>query len=386
MKKRIISAICLCMALIITAGCGGNGKPSSASSKKSNTSGSSSSSSISSESADSSGTADNSSVSSSVSSGETTKTIVTPVPKRERTTNSSEEEEIQQSSKFSLENDTTVKYEKKLGKYEYVWGDEFDGTSLDTTKWGYDWRNVSAVPDQYFTEENVVFNGKTVNLIGKRYFDPSNNIYKWSNAPYLCTQYTMNFQHGYLEMRARVPYKTGFWPAIYLLSSEKQCLWDSTEYYQKYGFGIEVDIFEIHGSEDQATPNLHAWIADGSGKHIMAKYKAKYTFDNYKNLCNEFHVYGFEWTETEMSMFVDGEKYNTFYFRDYFNGDKMGGFSVPAYIVIDNGVISPEEKGNDGMGLPRADQDNNPSDFPTEYEVDWVRLYQEPGKGGIVTK
>lgn len=376
MKKRIITAICICMALIITAGCGGTDKPSSASSKKSNTSGSSSNSSISSESADSSGTADSSSVASDTSSGGKTKTVVSTVPKRERTVSEKEKAEI--NPDFLLDNDKTVKNEKKLGKYEYVWGDEFNGSSLDESKWSY---SYSSPADLLRTTDNVVFTGNTIELWSKRLYNPHNNLTKWSAAPGLETINTMCFSKGYLEMRAKPTYLKGFWPSFWLVSTSKQLL-SADEWFNKYKFGIEVDIFEIFGSSDTATPNLHIWWQDGTNKHTQHKYKAPYKFSDSETLNEEYHVYGWEWSDTEMSMYIDGEKYNTFYYRDAAtNNAPMEAFWAPMHIKIGNGPITPLNTSNDGMGLPRIDENDVASVLPACFAIDWIRLYQEPGKG-----
>lgn len=369
MRKRIISAICICMALIITAGCGGSGNAGGGTSKKSNKSTSSSSS--------SSAPSD----ASDTPSGSEPETIVTTVPKRERT--ASEEEKSEINPDFLLDNDKTVKYEKKLGKYEYVWGDEFNGTSLDESKWNYDFTKPA---DLLATEDNVVFTGKTIELWSKRYYDPHNNVTKWSCAPQLQTIDTMCFSKGYLEMRAKPTYLRGYWPSFWLVSTSKQLL-PADDWYEKYKFGIEVDIFEIFGSLDTATPNLHIWWQDGTNKHTQHKYKAPYKFSNSDNLNEEYHVYGWEWGDTEMSMYIDGEKYNTFYYRDTATDNApMEAFWVPMHIKIGNGPITPLNTGNDGMGLPRIDENNVASVLPASYAIDWIRLYQEPGKGLFKSK
>lgn len=379
MKKRIISAICICMALILTAGCGKSDKATSNSPKKNNSSSVATDNSSSSANSEVSNPSSNSNAS---SSAQGTKTVVSTIPKRERTESS--DEEVTASSKYALENDTTIKNEKKLGKYEYVWGDEFDGNSLDRNKWELQISDSTA--DVLQTEDNVEYGGGTVKLWVKRYYDPFNNTQKWSNAPSLITRHTMNYSQGYLEMRAIVPFRQGFWPAFWTVSNKDQLL-PAKDWIEKYGWGTETDIFEIFGSKSVVTPNLHVWYQDGTSVHKMAKYKTKYEYENFSNLNNEYHIYGFEWTETEMSMYVDGEKYNTFYFKD--NAPKQSeidGFSQPVYVIINNGPITPENRSNDGMGLPRVDEDGNPSDIPGVFSIDWVRLYQEPGKGMFKSK
>ena len=378
MKKRIISAICICMALILSAGCGGETeKVNSNSSSKNNTSN------VSSDNSSSVQSDENSSSSNSQTSlNESTKTIVSTVPKREYTV--SEEEKAEINPDFLLDNDKTVKYEKKLGKYEYAWGDEFNSAELDESKWRY--CILTDPPDVIQTTDNVVFTGKTMELWAKRYYDPHNNMIKWSQAPQIDSRYTMNFSQGYLEMRAKPFYLKGYWPSFWLVSAKDQLL-PATYWHDKFGWGIEVDIFEIFGSLDTATPNLHIWWQDGSNKHTQHKYKAPYKFSNSETLNEEYHVYGWEWDETEMSMYIDGEKYNTFFYRDTaVPSEQMEGFAAPMYIILGAGVISPLNTSNDGMGLPRIDDNDVPSVIPANYAIDWIRLYQEPGKGLFKSK
>lgn len=318
----------------------------------------------------------------SFSSDTKTETIVSTIPKKERPQKENNEEVI--NPEYLLENDTTIKDEIKLGKYKYVWGDEFNGNQLDMNKWQF--RDTSrAASDVYFTKDNLTVSDGIAKITAKRYYDPSNATYKWSNAPTLETKNTMNYQYGYLEMRACVPYMKGMWPSFWLLSG-KTDLYDGSVFANQCGYNVEVDVFEIFGSVDTVVPNLHKWYVDGSGMHTQARFRAKYIYENTEFLNQEYHIYGFEWTPNEMSMYVDGEKYNTFDFKNNIDskGD-MSGFNNHMYLIIGNTIISPNNSGNDAMGLPRIDEDE-PSDLPASYCIDWIRLYQEDGKGNLLTK
>lgn len=384
MKKQIISAICICMVLILSAGCGKTGKVNSDSSKKDNTSSTLSDNSISSSNNSSSTDTDDSS---SSTGGKTTKTVTTTVPKKERVKDTETEEKI--NPKYLLENDTTVKDEIKLGKYKYVWGDEFDGNSLNSNKWSLMYDGADEKTDLYYTADNFKVSDGTLTAVTKRYYTPENSAYRWSTAPNFMTNNTMNYQYGYLEMRAKVPFKQGCWPSFWLVSKgNNNMLIDPTPWYKTSGFSMEVDIFEVFGSLDTLAPNLHIWPQASNKQHTQAPFRAKYTYDDNTFLNDEYHIYGCEWNETEISMYVDGEKYNTFKFADRAkDADELVGFSQPQYVIIGSaGPIVPTETSNDAMGLKTVDADGEPSDLPFEMSVDWIRLYQEPGKGMLKTK
>ena len=120
---------------------------------------------------------------------------------------------------------------------------------------------------------------------------------------------------------------------------------------------------------------------------LSADNRLRVCFD-VNHLCEEFHVYGFLWTKDEMSMYVDGEKYMTFDLNYNFDGDEttgMGGFHRWAYIILGiSSVNSPLNGGTDNTDR-KADGGSIPSALPFEQELDWIRLYQIPGTGGIVT-
>ena len=171
----------------------------------------------------------------------------------------------------------------------------------------------------------------------------------------------MTFKYGYLEMRARVPYGNPMWPSFWLQSNrtiEKTL----TEYM------TEVDIFEVFGNK-KATPNIHKWI---NGRSIQANntsngplYKKSYTFTkDLATLNSEYHIYGFLVDETEMSFFIDGEKYATISADDIYWGEGSKGINDYFYVILSLGFWHNSQNGE------------NSTSFPANYCVDYVRLYQ----------
>lgn len=278
----------------------------------------------------------------------------------------------------------------KFGKYEYVWGDEFDTDGLDPTKWELG-VNMDGYPDAILSDDPdiVRVENSMLRLATRRYYDPTNSLIQYATTYSVRTKHAMSYQYGYLEMRARVPFKQGAWPSFWLVSGG--ALGARPDPY----YDVEVDVFEVFSSTSTLIPNIHKWYkkgkyANSSVKNTQyetavtdpEKKNRSYTFDSTDGLNDEFHIYGFEWTDKEMSMYVDGEKYMTYDLSFNFDGNTEEGadmsmFHDPLYIIFNNHLFTeqawwkPEGSVVDNTGLP------------FEYDIDWIRLYQEPGVGAL---
>lgn len=303
---------------------------------------------------------------------ETGGTAVSSRSSRTRTTKSSE-------APPSTTTTTVIKDEVKLGKYEYVWGDEFDGNALDPKKWtfGDDMSNPPA--DTVILDDDpdiVKVADGMLQMNTRRYYDPDNSAVKYAAPRALNTRNTLNYRYGYLEMRAMVPYKTGSWPALWLKSNTGLAPRKTPEFF------VEVDVFEVYAKKDELMPCLHKWFANGK-PHTSSQNNIPYIFFNDENLSKEFHVYGFEWTPTAFSMYVDGSKYTTYDLKVSFDDEDplYETWHDNLYIVLDNWLFTE-------LSTYKAHADapiNYASKLPFEFFVDWIRLYQEPGAGELYT-
>ena len=266
---------------------------------------------------------------------------------------------------------------KKFGKYEYVWGDEFDGDTLDPKKWAMD-NFIGPPPDlKLSTDDPDVVRVEDGNLKMHviQYSDPSDSVIEFETVLPLHTDSTMNYTYGYLETRAILPFKYGAWPALWAISKGKLTPRKTLDYF------VEIDIFEIFTSENEVSPNIHKWYADKSHTQVIEG-KTRYYFDDYKNLSNEYHLYGFEWTPEEMSMYVDGEKYMAFDLTKSFDDNEdMSGFQDNLFLIIDNFIYTRAGSGSEKWAPD--DMDAVIANTPMAFWIDWIRLYQEPGKGEL---
>ena len=264
--------------------------------------------------------------------------------------------------------------------YNYVWSDEFYGNTLDTSKWVCDVNRskMSGFADLKLLDDEQAVQVKDGNLrlIAQEYTDPNNGKIKYAVPASVHSQGTMEYRYGYAEIRAKVPFSQGVWPSFWAqgitILGGRTC----------YDYGVEVDIFEIFGNANTVVPNIHKWYSKDynynelhggnvESNHTQITKKTSYKYSNYANLSDEYHIYGFEWTPTEMSMYVDGTLYNTFdIVNSYDLCPDMSGFQDPLFIIFNNHLFTDASSykpnlinGNEGV-------------LPAAYEIDWFRVYQ----------
>ena len=264
--------------------------------------------------------------------------------------------------------------------YSYVWGDEFNAQTLNSDKWV----NAIGKNDETMTssnETNLTLEDGSLNLrvYGEKKKDGT-TLYHVAEG--LRTHSTMNFQYGYLEMRVKTPIQGGIGPAFWLTSlcgPETSTTYNSLTWnYDFKDYCTEVDILEQYRRTGIYFTTLHKWypaLDAVNDYHASVYQETTYKFDN------EYHTYGFKWTPDEMSVYVDGAKYYSYDLSENFDktgyNTTMDGFRSPHYLRITNDVTTDIEI----EGGPELTENVN-----CTLSVDWIRLYQIPGVGGLWTK
>ncbi len=291
--------------------------------------------------------------------------------------------------------------EIKLGDntYTYVWGDEFDGDCLDPEKWEWSVEKTGMV--SLNEEEYIILNDERVlnvsdgklRLISCVVEEKEDGSKQYASSASVHTAEKMSYLYGYCEIKAKVPFGKGLWPSFWACTEKSRSSKD-----RKYI--TEIDIFEVFGTDDGVVPNIHKWYDKNSypygeiynwkyGNHTQYnnchfcedKNKTYFYAEHKKdisNLNNEFHTYGFEWTPTEMSMYVDGEKYMTYdIVNSYDECDDMRGFHEPLNIIFNNHLfVSTGDYIPDYIpGVPTL-INGCEENLPSVYEIEYFRLYQ----------
>ena len=268
-------------------------------------------------------------------------------------------------------------YEKK-GRV-LVWHDEFDKGVIDTDKWEFSRTMFTEGHDYDNSEQCARVEGGQMHLQVHKSDKEGCN---WKLSQGFNTLNTMLFRYGYVEMRAKIPFRHGAWPSFWCTSNSP---------FKKASWISEIDIFEIFSSDRNVVANLHKW---GGGKHCMlpggeGSISRAYTFEKYENLNNEYHLYAMEWDEEEMKFFVDDVLFCTVPIsaeKGNFGSDVIDGvegFHDPHRLIINNEIFSEHSTWKpQGSALTEEEE----KDMPIDYYIDYIRLYQNPEKERVYLK
>lgn len=234
-------------------------------------------------------------------------------------------------------------------QWTLVWEDDFNGDSIDTNNWGYEIGKIRNNELQYYTNSSKNSYVKDSCLI----IEGIRESYKGSDytSASLNTLGKRDFLYGKIEMRARLPYGAGIWPAFWTLGTDiGKCGWP------KCG---EIDIMELIGGNsrnDTSDSRIHANIHYPDKKPPAPN--NTYSLKDVK-FADDFHIIGCIWEEKSISWYVDDDEY---YSVDI---SEISEFHKPQYILVNLAI------GGNWPGSP-----DESTVFPQKYYIDWIRYYK----------
>ena len=251
--------------------------------------------------------------------------------------------------------DAPATNEGLLDDYALVFSDEFNGSSLDTSKWNtsFLWGTDLFIngEEQYYVdianEPDFGFNPFSFdgdNLIISTIETPAEMAEEALNQPYLSgliTSYdAFKFTYGYAETRAKFTHGRGYWPAFWLLNA----------YY--VDASPEIDIMEFIGhNQDVMYHTYHYFDSDGELRSTKSHPVPGIDFTA------DFHTFAVEWSPGTLVFFVDG---------------------VETKRVVDINVSQQEMYilANQAVGGWWAGSPDETTPVPGEYLIDYIRVYQ----------
>lgn len=264
------------------------------------------------------------------------------------------------------------KYIENQQEWKLIWSDEFNENGKPNTAfWNYENGFVRNEEIQWYQEDNATIKNGLLTIEGRVEEVKNTNYDKDSrdwrrNRPFaqytsssINTQGKFEFQYGRVEVRAKIPTPTGSWPAIWLLGKSME--WPSNG---------EIDMMEYYLVNDK--PAILANAAWGTDQRWTARWNdAKIPFSHFTkdnpNWEDEFHIWRMDWDETTIKLYLDDVLLNTIRLEETYNGKLGRGrnpFRQPHYLLLNLAL------GGNG-GNP------NPDDFPLNYDIDYVRVYQK---------
>ncbi|MGZ3765228.1 MAG: glycoside hydrolase family 16 protein [Mucilaginibacter sp.] len=247
------------------------------------------------------------------------------------------------SNKITAGNTDTTKTVAVKPIYALVWSDEFDGTSVDTTKWGYDKGNLGVNNEkEYYQPQNATVTGGNLVITAKK---ESVGGQPYTSAR-LTTYGKFSQTYGRIEARIKLPVGQGMWPAFWMLGNNIASVsWPQCG---------ELDIMETVNNQALNYGTMH-WNVNGHvsyGNTTPVLTKADY------------HLYAIEWDANEIRWYVDDTLYQTGNIKSNINN--TGAFHLPFFIIVNLAV---------GGDFPGASVDE--SLLPENMSVDYVRVYKQ---------
>ena len=255
--------------------------------------------------------------------------------------------------------DDTSNLEGVLKDRLLVWHDEFDGQTLDTTKWRYATHNSGGSEQQAYTvgrTENVRIENSNLILEAKK--DSYVSGYTWSSGR-IDTSGLAGFKYGRLEAKLKYDVVSGAFPAFWTIGT---CAYYPTgenihgvhkSKGTQWAQNGEIDMFEGRGTNSEIAPG--AWFNQDDGKGNLNVVFGSKSID-----ASQYHIYAVEWTETSITSYIDGVKIGSY------NTSDIKSLNRPHYIILNMAV------GSTG-GYPADDCTS------MKMEVDWVRVYAPVG-------
>lgn len=242
--------------------------------------------------------------------------------------------------------------------WQLVWNDEFDGATINPEKWSHEVNAQGGGNNelQYYTsrsENSYIENGSLVIQALKEHYTGPEGTREYTSAR-LRTYRKGDWKYGRFDIKAKLPYSKGIWPAIWMMPSESK--------YGGWAASGEIDIMELIGHEpDKVYGTLHY----GGGWPNNVSSGKFYTLPQ-GTFADDFHLFTIEWDTTQFRWYVDGIFYQSQSQWHTSSAPYPAPFDQYFYLILNVAV------GGNWPGNP-----DNTTIFPQKMIIDYVRVFKK---------
>jgi|GEM_PF-6628580 beta-glucanase (GH16 family) len=241
-------------------------------------------------------------------------------------------------------------------RFEMVWSEEFEGTELNGNLWT-PWLGTA------YNNELQYYSNRTENLYvedGNLHLRAQKEYYRGRDytSARIRTQGKYFFKYGKIEARIRLPQGKGFWPAFWLMPQKSV--------YGGWPKSGEIDIMEFRGQEvNSVTQAIHFSYENSHHSQGNQSEFAEVDFTE------GFHLFKLEWDQKGLTWLVDNKQVFSLSKEEMYANPYP--FDEEFYVILNLAV--------GGHFLENPDET---TPFPSEMEVDYVRVYQNVNKPPVV--
>ncbi|WP_372794107.1 glycoside hydrolase family 16 protein [Pontiella sp.] len=239
-----------------------------------------------------------------------------------------------------------------------IWSEEFNYTSApDSDVWSCDigdWGWGNAELQNYTSSTNNVWVDGS-NLVIKA-IRQGNNF----TSARIKTLDKLTFKYGTVEARIQIPdLANGLWPAFWTLGNKFPASgWPACG---------EIDVMEMGNGSAISAGLVNRRVASTAHWESGGNYASYGSNNNRPSEINDtFVVYRMEWTPTHIRTYIDNDPIWVFDISGAAASD-LEEFHEPHFFILNLAV------GGNYTGI--LDAGGITADFPAEYKVDWIRLY-----------
>lgn len=238
------------------------------------------------------------------------------------------------------------------GTWTLQFQDEFNGDTLDGTKWRLGGHYGGIAGAGANAPENISVDGGLLKIKAEQRsaaFCGTNYNYA---AGEVSTFFNYRQQYGYMEARIKYPAVTGLWPAFWLMPDRGAAAGEQWQRQNTHPVGMELDIMEhlTRWGPYRYTTAMH-W--DGYGKNHKATGASVY----FNPAPDGWITSGVLWLPGELTYYVNGKAVA------HWKHDRIG--DIPCEILFT-------------MPIGGWDNEKRPLDaeLPADFVIDYVRVWQ----------
>jgi beta-glucanase (GH16 family) len=262
--------------------------------------------------------------------------------------------------------------------FKLVWNDEFNVDGPPNPKdWIYELGFVRNQELQYYSKPNAFCKGGFLILEGRQErvkneaYNPASPKTEWKKSREYA-EFTSGsiktaskhvWTYGRFECRGKFGITKGLWPAFWLTGPTRE--WPANG---------EIDVMEyyMHGYKanvawGSAKKNVAIWRSTNLD---IEKLATESGFANGQAWSEAFHTYRMDWDKDWIKLYVDGRLLNSVAVAETVNKspDMKNPFHEPHHILLN-------------LAIGATGGDPKFTKWPSQFVVDWVRVYQADEKG-----